>query len=304
MIVLRNKTYSPEEREYAIPSLKRRARWAIGKVRTKVAEKLVNAHLSQNDKYQAAKRAIKEISPIKNPKAENFLRKTAAERGILISNMIPVREMGVGGAYHISRPGIGDISSAELKGMTLSSRVGRRAVMNNELKKDYSKRLERLAKGLNGSGARSLVYVPKKGIHSGVDSMAHEVGHGSPTGWMKILSRDPDRQRQYLDKYEIIKHKLSTSGPGKGIHWSGKLGTNIKRTIIQNAEEHRATKEGLKLLKQSGAMSPEEMKQASKQLNLAYDTYKYGNMKDILGSLAEKVQIPSRRVAGGYYAMK
>lgn len=170
----------------------------------------------------------------------------------------------------------------------------------NKLSSKREKKLQRLSEALNGPNGKNLVYVPKKGPDSGVESLAHEIGHGSATGWMRLF-RNPARQREYLRKYE--KKIRDTIGRDlfPGVKANKSVWTNIKGALAEQLEERRATKEGLRLLKKSGAMSSEEMRSAKEGLSTSYNTYKYYNRGKILESLAQKIQIPSRRMPFGHY---
>lgn len=307
MIVLRNKVYAFEEREYAIPSIRRRIRWIIGKARTKAAERLINANNVEVDAQQAHLRMLKVLPPVKNPKVENFLRKIAANRRMLVTNMLPVRTLRAGGtgAFYQSRLAPKVTANSLLYNTVMSPESKKVGSLYNILTDKYVHRLERLAGALKGPDARSLIYFPRNGATSGVETLAHEEGHGSATGWMRVLSRNPIRQREFLDRYKKFCNKLLAHGPeDDGNSWRGKLGTVVKTSVLGDMEERRASREAIKLLQQSGEMSPEEMKRAIERLKIAYNTHKHYNRASILGSLAEKIQIPSRRDVESYYAKK
>ena len=82
---------------------------------------------------------------------------------------------------------------------------------------------------------------------------------------------------------------------GNSVSKSWRLARDVSK------EEKRASKEGLKLLKESGELSKEELKNAKARFEAAHRNYVHTGKAGFLQSLSQKTQIPSRRLRGGHY---
>lgn len=289
MIVIRNNSIKIGQKEF---TLKRKITHGILKARTKLADKLTQAATKEGTKAGQISGYLNYInSGEKNGKALDFLNKTAAKRGIIITNHdiqgIGMGNSSIGGV-------IPDKSTSTI--IKNASKERYRKGLNRE-----GRKLERLSEIMaDENNPRMLVRIPK-GCKTGI--AYHEVGHATPTKKIRRRTKDPVEQRklhaEYMREHGIKNAKMAYSTPGSE-HVSNMY--KISRDVIK--EEKRASKEGLKLLKEAkkeGKVSKKDLKDAKFFLNVSRKSYKHAGKSHVLSSLAQKVQIPSRRIPFGAY---
>jgi hypothetical protein len=285
MIVLRS-NYSLEERDY---TLKRNLTWAMLKARTGVAQGLKKLALNQGKKAEAIGASLRTSKGIVNPKAEHFLNKVAGKRGIMVSHSVPLESMSGGSPFALGA-GIVENGSRDL-GFSRLAMQGKYGAG----KTDITRKLRRLE---NFAPTKPLVAIPHNGkVFGGVENFAHEMGHLTPVRRISWFSPNPETT--------AILHGRRLGNIGQAAREANmgkyKVGKAIKAYWNQAAEERRASREGFKLLKQSGTLSPNELKQARQNLRAAYGTYQHNTRAGVLANLAQKIEIPSRRVPNSAY---
>lgn len=290
MIVLRNfsktEEFLPEERYYT--SLKRKIAYKIGKGRMRLAHKLEKRGLREFQTaggYQGV--ATSPVVSTKNRKADVFLNKEAAKRNIIVAKD---EVLGVGKrASYGGIPSSGDVSK-------LVQENGRKEIAKGNIKR--GRKIERIGKLLDeNSDPKFLVHVAEG---SGPGAKSHEIGHSIPTRKMKRKTKDPAEQRRLLAEYQ-----RGLKGARDAVNFAAgpqkKVGETVKGAIAINKEEKRATKEGLKLLKEAKSLPKTEMATEKAVLKSGLKSHQHNNRAAILQSLGQKIRIPSRRVVGGPY---
>ena len=299
MIVLRNRDLSLQEKDF---TLKRKYKYAIGKLRTSIANRIIKPAAEREiNKFEETHQQLKNIPLVQNKKAKHFLNKTAADHNMIVTNYKPSSSLEEGACYV---PAVSEnflytqANEYSAAGRTRAARVTR----------NIGTRVRRQMDA--GAPRPHIIYVPKS---SSPATLAHEMGHATIS---KKTQREAMKRRKALLKEGIdpASQELMERNIHSDLHLNvgtdAELGNNLtnngvlkvwKNVRRRNAEERRATKEGLRLLKQSGTMSSQEMKQAKKELNLSYDTYRREGRLQVLSSLGQKIQIPSRRTPGFHY---
>ena len=299
MIVKRKGDLSLREKDF---TLKRKYKYVIGKLRTSIANRIIKPVAGREmNKLEETNAQLKNIPLVQNKKAKHFLNKTAADRNMIVTNYKPSSSLE-GGACYV--PAISENSlykqanEYSAAGRTRAARVTR----------NIGTRIRRQMDA--GAPRPHIIYVPKS---SSPAVLAHEMGHATIS---KKTQREVMKKRKALLKEGIdpASQELMERNMHSNLHFDVganaepeinlanngvlKVWKNVRR---RNAEERRATKEGLRLLKQSGTMSSREMKQAKKELKLSYDTHRREGRLQVLSALSQKVKIPSRRVPGLHY---
>lgn len=300
MIVKRKGDLSLREKDF---TFKRKYKYVIGKLRTSIADRIIKPAAGREmNKLEETNAQLKNIPLVQNKKTKHFLNKTAADRNMIVTNYKPSSSLEGGGACYV--PAISENSlykqanEYSTAGRTRAARVTRNIGT-------------RIRRQMDAGAARPhIIYVPKS---SSPAVLAHEMGHATIS---KKTQREVMKKRKALLKEGIdpASQELMERNMHSNLHFDVganaepeinlanngvlKVWKNVRR---RNAEERRATKEGLRLLKQSGTMSSQEMKQAKKELNLSYDTHRREGRLQVLSALSQKVKIPSRRVPGLHY---
>ena len=165
--------------------------------------------------------------------------------------------------------------------------------IHKNLKRDFNKELND-----NPTAKTNRILIHKS---AGVETIGHEVGHA------QSFDSRAKKLKTTVDSLNGTSGNITIHSP-KLIDHSGKtkvsfkdafhdLTNNISQGRKNLKEEKEASKRGINMIKKYGG-TKEQVKQAKENLGHAYDTYKHTNRASIKTSLANLIDIPSRRNVG------
>ena len=280
-MIYRVKRFS-RERSYSIltdlyhSGAKRTAKKWIGRARVKAAKRFYRKSLEELEKGRKAELIVKDkvvnISPESKKKIRAATGQKAKELGVRINTKLPDEVSG--------------LNSWTIKSETLN---------------DYSKQLpdnNRKVRKLkrNARRGKSENQVILSGNNTDIE-IGHELGHIENGRKGSIVNRvvnnvanDPEVRTGYQDN--LIKMGYMGNHGKSGVKAS--IGNVVTNKIIRK-EEANATKRGIKILKDSGGLTKEELKEAKEYLDLCGKTYEHYGDALKFNTLGNTLNIPSRR---------
>lgn len=274
MIIMRQKNYSKytiKQKEFNKVLDKIR-----GSISKKITKSIVNDINSLPDSYLFL-RNPKKIRSNKNLRSS--LYKKARENGARISTI------NIGGPVTTTK----DTYSRVL--------LDANRFPNNPKKiKRYRKR------ALNQGVGKYQIIVPPK---TGIDELSHEIGHvinleskNPIIHKVSKISSDPKIREKHNTDYDLI---YNINGPGNHKRHGIK---NVLRDFIENrsilADERRASRNGIKLLKKSG-VSREDIDKAKKNMKTALNIYKRKGNVNWKTTLRNTIQTKDKRTSDIFY---
>lgn len=286
MIILRSKDSSLRDIQEKEFTLKRRYQRFIGRARKKLVNGLESAILNVEERSSKSQKAMEEVPAVINKNASDFIKKVANKRKIRITGNPELAEASIGGRQYLDN-GLASLLSIPADKETITEELGFR-----DLEGKIGRKASRLIKNVNEGKTKWIVYHRRR---HGVDTLAHEVGHATtPKKFLKAAKGNSEKALE-----DHILQKYSDAKDQRYQYDSVKNSLKQGRKLLK--EEKRASNEAIKLLKDSGTLSKEEMDRAKKRLHLGYKTHQFHSIGDVLRSLHQKIQIPSRRIPGNFY---
>lgn len=306
MIILRNKQYSTfsgegsiEQREFVSATTKLKA--VIGRARKSLAKKLYESANSSDKKAIEINKNLKNLKPIVDKDLRNKILANEIPEGTfhhMTKNPLLKNEV----YYH---PGNADLEGTYShliekldKKKKLKYKDWEKLIKEKNKVSDKSWRIDdQLANG--NDKRRNLILINK---NSGVEDIAHEIGHAQDYSIRakKVGKKEKDLKRRksrgYLSSSDL--RDIVKPGELENMDFKSSLKAvinNVKgaKDVLRN--EKVASNNAIKMLKRQGA-TKDQLKQAKKNLDEYYKTYVEGEKVNLKSSLANLVDIPSRRM--------
>jgi len=280
-MIYRVKRFS-REKSYSIltdlyhSGAKRTAKKWIGRARVKAAKSFYRKSLEELEKGREAELKVKDKVVNINPESKEKIRaatgQKAKELGVRINTKLP---------GDVSGPGSWTIKSETL---------------NDYLKQlpDDNRRVRKLKRSVRRGKSENQV------ILSGNNTdilLGHELGHIENGRKGSIINRAVNNvanSPEVRTGYQDILIKLGYMGNHGKSGVKASVGNVVTNKIIRK-EEANATKRGIKILKDSGGLTKEELKEAKEYLDLCGETYGHYGDASKYTTFGNTLNIPSRR---------
>lgn len=293
MILLKRMYYTQyriEQKEYGIGS----KIWKTGKKYYNKGKEKLNNYLDTKIKNleEINSNAVEEINnltPIKNKKLGRNLAREAHKNGVRIFDKNKVFEVTgeLGGKSSIKDSG----NFVELDKETAEAFKNTIPISKLRIKLGEIKEGRNEIKVINALNRGGIINLKGKYYESNPVA-AHEIGHRinkSGKGLKKIISKVDEKSRGFYPK------KLKKNEADSKIKRTAKSIVNdvknlyglSKKAIITSMEERNAWKNGIKLMKRSGA-SKKEIDLARKRAKLGIESYDSVNKRNVLKYIREK----------------
>jgi len=159
--------------------------------------------------------------------------------------------------------------------------------------KNSPKRIKRLRKSIKSGKVSGQIIIPPR--NKNIDLVAHEIGHASNATSTNPIVKSTHKRANKISGESDSKFGMLTSK--MGTHRRSGL-KNIIRDFIDEesliAEESRASRKGLKILRKSGA-TKQKLDQAKANYKIGLDSYKGKGRANWKSTLRNTIQTEDKR---------